>query len=536
MTATKTFLASRSGSFAPYLALATIPLLGAAGMAVDYYSLSLEKRALQISVDSAVLAVASAGDKITLSEAEGIAEQYLAANYQGVVKDVVVNRNGSRTQVIATGTQKLIFGPFLGRAEQDLTVSATADLAIYDYEIGLSLDTTGSMAGGKLASLKDAAKTMIDEMSTAMKGKGTLKFALVPFSSFVNVGPQYAPTFDAKGNVTKAGASWLDTWSVAPLPQSDLDVYVNRFALYQKLGVAWPGCVETRQPTGKTAWDVTDTAPDAKVAASLFTPAFSPDEPDDKWSYPNSYIADGGNGIGSGDVEKRMRRYGAPSSWEKENEKTKDTKAIMNWKKVVLDQSMQSFYGNYPVAKGPGFNCDAQPMVPLTTDFTGLKKTIDSLVARGSTNIVEGMMWGWRVLSSREPFTEGAKEGSSGNRKILVLLTDGTNSYGNLPNMLSSGYGSYGYIADARLGAPNLNATATTSAMDAKVLAGCTNAKDDGLEIYTILLEESNAKTSALLEKCASDPDHYFNVPDHDQLKAVFGDIVKKVSRLRLSS
>lgn len=409
-------------------------------------------------------------------------------------------------------------------------------MGVQNYEIGLVLDTTGSMEGAKLEAMKTAATAMIDDMSTAMKGAGSLKFALVPFSSFVNVGPQYGPQFDEKGKLVKPAASWLDVYAQSPIPQNDLDKFVNRFVLYKNMGLAWPGCVETRHADAKGAYDVEDIVPDPKKPETLFVPSFNPDEPDDPWMYPNSYLADGVAAVGSGTLEQRMQRYGAPAIAEKPANIIAWIIYILSWKKVSPDTSASAFYSNYFEPKGPTFNCDVQPVTPLTDDYALLKKRISEFTALGSTNILEGAMWGWRVLSSREPFTDGAKEGKSGNQKVMVLLTDGTNSFGNLPNALGSAYTSFGYLIDERLGPATLDAVGTTNAMDAKTLTACENAKKDGVEIYTILLEEKNASTSALLEKCASGADHYFNVPDRDKLKGVFSEIVKKVGKLRLAS
>ena len=39
------------------------------------------------------------------------------------------------------------------------------------------------------------------------------------------------------------------------------------------------------------------------------------------------------------------------------------------------------------------------------------------------------MAWGWRVLSSGEPFTEGRADSEKGNDKVVIVLTDGANTY-----------------------------------------------------------------------------------------------------------
>ena len=62
------------------------------------------------------------------------------------------------------------------------------------------------------------------------------------------------------------------------------------------------------------------------------------------------------------------------------------------------------------------------------------------------------MAWGWRVVSSGAPFTEGRPETEKGNDKVVIVLTDGANTY-YTPSSLGdsdpagnkSTYSAYGY-------------------------------------------------------------------------------------------
>ena len=57
-----------------------------------------------------------------------------------------------------------------------------------------------------------------------------------------------------------------------------------------------------------------------------------------------------------------------------------------------------------------------------------------------------------RVLSPGQPFAEG-QAAKPGLQKIMIVLTDGTNVFGNTSNALGSTYSSYGYLVDGRVGA-----------------------------------------------------------------------------------
>ena len=66
-------------------------------------------------------------------------------------------------------------------------------------------------------------------------------------------------------------------------------------------------------------------------------------------------------------------------------------------------------------------------ITPLTDTRSTVTTAIDALAANGNTVIPAGLLWGWRVLSSTAPFTEGAAYSDEKWVKAVVLLTDGEN-------------------------------------------------------------------------------------------------------------
>jgi hypothetical protein len=281
---------------------------------------------------------------------------------------------------------------------------------------------------------------------------------------------------------------------------------------------------------------VNDKEPSSTDPETLFIPAFASDEPDGS-GYPNSYLPDGIAAIGQATAPDRMQRYGAAyAGGFKGLTFVRQIEESQSWTPVTPDLSQQTFYGGYPVPKGPNFGCDVQPIVPLSANFGSLKSKVNSLQALGSTNILEGAAWGWRVLSSRAPFTEGQPEHNPAVRKILILLTDGTNNLGQLSNSLGSSHSSYGYLVDGRLGITGGTASQVLNEMNAKTLQACSNAKDDGVEIYTIRLEEPNVTTGNMLKDCATDADHYIDVPNRALLDDAFSKIGDRISIIRMTS
>ena len=117
---------------------------------------------------------------------------------------------------------------------------------------------------------------------------------------------------------------------------------------------------------------------------------------------------------------------------------------------------------------------------------------VQGLIAKGGTNILEGLMWGWRVLSPDEPFTEGRAYNDAENTKYLVLMTDGENWHQAKSNHNKSSYHSFGYAVKGRLGTTYTN-TALVNQMNAKTLAACTNAKAAGIKVYTVAFRLDDA-------------------------------------------
>jgi len=542
------FTGDRAGNFAMLTALAAVPIMGAAGLAVDYANTSRIRVELQQALDAAVLAVAQRGDKISDAEAREIANAYLTGNLANAFTDMQVVRNGTAVTLSARTSVPLAFGGLFGYDKWPVRAASTADMAFASYEIALVLDTTGSMQGGKLQAMKDAVIGLIDDLSARVDDRDRLKFALVPFSSFVNVGPQFGPRYDSKKRrIIGTGADWLDLDGMSPIPQIDLVNGVSRFDVIANLGQEWGGCVETRISSGGKDHAVEDTPPVKNDPASLFVPAFAIDEPESSWwnYYSNDYLGyaksyDDNPLDNSPDARAlRLLKYGLVNQ-AKAIVGSKRIKDLPGGNAVVGENGFAAppFGKDIRGGRGPNWGCYAQPITPLSNDYEDLKRKVRSFTAQGNTNIMEGVAWGMRVLSPHPPFTEGKNPADvRGLEKIMIVLSDGANVFGNTSNALGSTYSSFGYLVDGRLGVKSGNDKLTNQLMNEKTLQACTNAKEKwGYQIYTIRLEEPDVATGQMLRDCASSPAHYFDTPSRSQLDAVFKDIRDGITKLRLSS
>ena len=186
---------------------------------------------------------------------------------------------------------------------------------------------------------------------------------------------------------------------------------------------------------------------------------------------------------------------------------------------------------------GPNFMCTSTPLLPLSTNKTTIKNAINAMVAEGATGVGEGAAWGWRALSPGEPFTEGRPYNTKNNTKVLVLMSDGQNTYYPNSKFLKSWYDIYGYVDRNHLGTTSTSSSTLTQIMDQRTLQTCNNIKAAGVVIYTVAFQIPGDQAGALdlLNSCASDKDKYFAPGTEAELLAAFNAIGRDISELRVT-
>lgn len=578
------FRTAESGNVAIIFGL-TLPILVCCmGAAVDASGIYTSKRNLQHSVDIAALA---AGREYAVDQADThlsmVAEGYFfnnAGRDDGAATkfsyDGVFEEDGKTVlQVSATRRHPTIFGDLLafvtaGKLDwRAFPLSARSQIVVQNQsiEMVLVLDNSGSMGGRpksgggarKIDTIKEAALGLTDQF---LKGavSSTLKlpvqFGVVPFAASVNVGPDNAdaPWMDTKGrssihNEYLDWANWRSSRGARLAERGSTSDYwqeissktpLTRFYVYEhathkdELG-PWKGCVESR-PNGLA---ITDAEPDDASPDTLFVPTFGPDEYDGSKG-DNDYLDDGGS--------RRMSAEAAMSV---------QAKVAKYFDGTALRR------GSYP---GPSRGCRSTPVTPLTDEQARINAAINAMQDSGETNIPEGIAWGWRLLSAREPFTQGRASDTKDNLKVLVLMTDGDNNYGRDENDYNeSGYGTFGYAStydaygnhrwgrifdDARATSKKAKSSSFVSAMNEKVAAICQNIKDDGrkatgedgIVIFTIAFDlNDGSSVKKLMEECASygitNPTEklYYDAKSSSDLLAAFDAISEQVSSLRIA-
>jgi Flp pilus assembly protein TadG len=357
------------------------------------------------------------------------------------------------------------------------------------------------------------------------------------------------------GTVTTVGASSQAAATAISSSVYNLDWLKERYS--------WKGCVEAR-PDG---YDLTDDEPSTATPSTLFVPMFAPDD-----FNASRYGTTSGGGSHYGgynnwwpDYETDLT-FKANSYWPTYNDSGMSLHSAADpssstWRTSTSRPRMADvakYFANKPYLSGQGsptstsgrigqwqyFRDDAGPnqscttaaIKPLTGSESSIHQAIDAMEANGNTNVPEGLAWGWRSISSGAPFTEGVPESRKDIDKVVIVLTDGFNTYRELSagsggdvTRTRSSYAAYGYTGYAGNGgidglatesdATNItrmykdteasktshNQTNFQKAMDERMLEICDNIKGKKIMLMTVALDLNKANYDTVAEQDAVD-------------------------------
>ena len=176
--------------------------------------------------------------------------------------------------------------------------------------------------------------------------------------------------------------------------------------------------------------------------------------------------------------------------------------------------------------RGPNKQCPVA-VLPLTNVKSEVTSKITAMVAAGVTHINLGAVWGWRVLSPGEPFTEGRAYGDPDYNKAIIIMTDGENFISDV----TGDYSAYGALSQGRLGTTSQSAAITE--LNNRLLTVCTGMKALDIIVYTITFQSTPA-AFAVMRSCATDAGKAFESPTNADLESTFRAIGAQLSNLRL--
>ncbi|MEM7571210.1 MAG: hypothetical protein AAF337_15590, partial [Pseudomonadota bacterium] len=137
------------------------------------------------------------------------------------------------------------------------------------------------------------------------------------------------------------------------------------------------------------------------------------------------------------------------------------------------------------------------------------------------TNIPQGLVWAWRLLSDQAPFTEGAENSNKyagyERERAIVLLTDGANT--------------------TRPGDAYNRALNTTSERDQRLRDLADNIKSTNALIYTVQFANGDGDLATLMKDVASKPDapFYNYAPSSEELRQSFRAVANNLANLRIA-
>lgn len=202
-----TFRTANGGNIAVTFALATLPVVGTVGFAVDFSHANSVKAAMQAALDSTALMLAKDAATISSGQLQTNATNYFNALFTRpeatnvVIAATYTASGGSKVVVNGSANVPTAFLGIIGYNNITVNGSSTTAWGSSRLRVALALDTTGSMAAdGKMAALKSATKALLTQLKNAAGTDGDVYVSIIPFSKDVNVGP------------SNYNANWID-WS-----------------------------------------------------------------------------------------------------------------------------------------------------------------------------------------------------------------------------------------------------------------------------------------------------------------------------------
>jgi Flp pilus assembly protein TadG len=531
--ALKIFGARQDGNVAIMFGIAILPIMAAAGSAVDYTHASAVKTAMQSALDSTALMLAKdQTGKNDSGQLNTAAKNYFNALFtRPEGKSVTVNAKydaatGSSLTVDATVVMDTHFMKIFGYKQVTLKSDAVIKWGITRLRVALVLDNTGSMASaGKMPALISATNSLLKQLKDAATSNGDVYVSIIPFVKDVNL--------DAS-NYTASWIDWTD-WEDEP-PY----IKTNKPSNWDQVGPgdSCPfstsnhgfGCVPT-----PTSTSTTSTVPSSGTYKGYICPSTdSGSKVSRKASvrYNGCYnsvsatktVATGKDAScdglpdcscsGKGNSKKCEQSY-YTHTWIKNARST--------WNGCVHDRGdiTAPNSGNYdtnvtaPNGSGPTqysaeqYTSCPQPVMGQNYDWTSMTSLVNSMSPAGNTNQGIGLQLGWMSLVGGGPFTVPAKDKNYEYQDIIILMSDGMNTQNRWYN--------------------------TQALIDARQQTTCNNAKAAGITMYTVHVNTDGDPTSTLLQQCATDSGKFFLVTSAGQISTIFKQIGTDLAKLRVA-
>jgi Flp pilus assembly protein TadG len=469
------FAGDRRGNVALTFGIATLPLIGAVGAAVDFSHANSVKAAMQSALDSTALMLARDASTMADPALDTKAQAYFMAMFtRPEATNIVVNATYSTSagsQVVVTGSAKVptTIMSIAGYTNMTINGEATAKWGSQRLRVALALDNTGSMAAdGKMTALKSATKSLLNQLKGAASKNGDVYVSIVPFNKDVNVG---------SSNYT---ANWLN-WTVWDALNTVTSGFSGSICYNGTLWEVNGSGFVSKGPCSGNGGGICYNGILWKFNGIIFYNAGSCTH--QTW---NGCVTDRGAVL-------------LPSLSDYDRKITAPSLSILE-SLFVADQ-----YGSCPVA-----------MKGLSYDWSAMEALVDSMEADGMTNQPIGLVWAWQSLVGGGPLTAPSKDSNYTYNEVIVLMSDGLNTQNRWWSSQSQ--------VDKRMYDASKGGEGT-----------CANIKAAGIKIYTVHVNTGGDPMSTLLQNCASGPENFWMITSADQLSGVFSKIGTDITKLRVA-
>jgi Flp pilus assembly protein TadG len=471
LAAIRSFLRDARGNVAITFALATLPVIGAVGAAVDYSHANSVKAAMQSALDSTALMLSKDAGTLSNTDLQTKAKNYFLALFtRPEAKNVTISASyttsgGSQILVNGSADVPTNIASIMGIKQITVNGSSTARWGSERLRVALALDVTGSMASaGKLDAMKTATKSLLTQLKGAASVNGDVYVSIIPFNKDVNIGS------------SNYAANYID-WTAYDAANSGSTGMVG--------SVCWNGTLYEIDSSG-----VTSNGSCSKNGGSLCASGTL-------WKFNGNWYNAGSctHMTWNGCVTDRGDSS-APNSSDYDRKTTAPSTSI----KATLWPAEQ--YGSCP-----------DPIMGLTYDWTALSTLVDSLDADGNTNQPIGLVWAWQSLVGGGPLTAPSKDSNYNYQEIIILMSDGLNTQDRWYKTQSS--------VDKRMYDSGIGA--------------CKNIKDSGITIYTVHVNTDGDPMSTLLQNCASSSDKFWMITSASELSTLFSTIGTNITKLRVA-
>ncbi len=488
------FARDKRGGLIVFMAVLAIPIVVVTGLAVDagrgYLVKSRIGEALDAAALAGALAVNDAGfeDEVNMVFNANFPPGYLGATV--TLATPVVSADNELVTLSATAEIPTTFMRVAGINMMNVGTTSEVTRRTVSLDVALSVDMSGSMAWSdgagstRIIGARTAATTLVDTLFGADATKPYLQMGMVPWNSKVRVLDVPDGTYNPAAIDTVPVPTFLNP--VSGVNQSN--VYYPDGVDVPLLSIPpanWEGCVYAR--------------------------------------YSHDGNADNDADMLLGPVTVDGVDWHAWEPVGDEGEKQDDDAAHFCMNEGVAPDD------DRPSPPGPSQcrPCLDIGITPLTNTKQTIQDAIDLLDSPtgkpiGKTNIIQGLAWGYRLVSPGEPFA-GALVGAQGNHvRAVILLTDGEN-WGDDGDSYKGVFGEY--------------TSAGANGMDQRLRDLATYVKSQGIKIYTIQFFTSSGPLATLMQNVASEPNppYYHFAPDSDSLSAVFEEVANHLTDLRLS-